>query len=69
MRALRIRRDLNGQHVVVGYESVPFSSEADAIAGAELAIAFSRDEVAHEMSQESRYRRASNNSSPRAAAE
>jgi hypothetical protein len=54
MSALRHRRDLGDTHVIVGYEQITFSSEADARAAIDLAHLFCGDE----MKQERRYRQA-----------
>lgn len=51
---LRLRRDLNNEHVIVGYEHLRFSSESDARSAIDLARCYLGDE----MRQESRYRAA-----------
>lgn len=49
-------RDFTGRWRCAGFESIDFSSEADAKAAADLAIEFARSEIG----KESRYRRAAN---------
>lgn len=58
MSALRHRRDLGDTHVIVGYEQITFSSEADARAAIDLAHLFCGDEI----EQERRYRQAAERS-------
>jgi hypothetical protein len=58
MSALRHRRDLGETHVIVGYEQITFSSEADARAAIDLAHLFCGDEMKQELRYLEEYRKA-----------
>ncbi len=66
---MNIYRDYNGEWKIEGYTELCFTTRDDAQQAAELALYYFIDRYSREMAQESRYRRAASNSTPRAAAE